>query len=75
MPLLKLLKKGVQWKWDDEVQGTFERIKDLFSDSIILYCPNPKKPYCLETDASNYALGAVLYQKNEKQEKEIVSTS
>ena len=32
-----------------------------------------KKPYYLETDASNYALGAILYQRNEKQEKEIIT--
>ena len=55
------------------MQNGFEKIKDLFSDSNILYYPDPKKPYYLETDASNYALGAVLYQKNEKQEKEIVT--
>ena len=73
IPLLKLIKKGVQWKWDDEMQDSFERIKDLFSNSIILYYADPKKPYYLETEASNYALGAVLYQKNEKQEKEIVT--
>ena len=53
IPLLKLIKKGVQWKWDDEMQSCFERIKDLFSKTIILYYPDPKKPYYLETDASN----------------------
>ena len=55
------------------MQSCFERIKDLFSKSIILYYPDPKKPYYLETDASNYALGAILYQKNDKQEKEIIT--
>ena len=48
--LLKLIKKGVRWKWDDEMQGSFKRIKDLFSDTIILYYPDPKNPYYLETD-------------------------
>ena len=55
------------------MQNCFDRIKDLFSKSIILYYPDPKKPYYLETDAGNYALGAILYQKNEKQEKEIIT--
>ena len=55
------------------MQSCFERIKDLFSRSIILYRPDLKKPYYLKTDANNYALGAILYQKNEKQEKEIIT--
>ena len=73
IPLLKVMKKGVQWKWEDEMQSNFQRIEDLFSDSIILYYPEPKKQYYLETDTSDYALGAVLYQKNEKQEKETIA--
>ena len=40
---------------------------------MTLYFPDPKKPYYLETDASNYTLGAILYQKNDKQEKEIIT--
>ena len=73
IPLLKLIKKGVQWRWDTEMQETFEKVKNLFSNSITLYYPDSKKPYYLETDASDYALGAVLYQKNEKEEKEIIT--
>ena len=55
------------------MQSCFERVKQLFSSNITLYFPDPKKPYYLETDASNYALGAVLYQKNNRQEKEITT--
>lgn len=39
----------------------------------MLYFPNPRRSYYLETDASNYALGAVLYQLNDKQEKEVIT--
>ena len=73
IPLLKLIKKGAQWIWDTEMQETFEKVKNLFSNSITLYYLDSKKPYYLETDASNYVLGAVLYQKNEKEEKEITT--
>ena len=38
--------------------------------TVTLYFSDPNRTYYLEdTDASNYALGAILYQKNEKQEK------
>ena len=73
VPLLHLIKKTTPWKWDEEMRSCFKRVKQLFSNTITLYFPDPKKPYYLETDASNYALGAILYQKNDKQEKEHVN--
>ena len=73
VPLLQLIKKGTTLKWDEEKQRIFDRIKQLFCESAILYFPAPKKEYYLETDASNYALGAVLYKKNDKQEKEVIT--
>ena len=71
VPLLHLIKKGVPWKWDEGMQKSFDRVKQLFSETITLYFPDPSRTYYLETDASNYALGAILYQKNDKQEKKL----
>lgn len=73
VPLLKLIRKGTPWNWNEEAKESFERIKNLFETSIMLYFPDPKKGYYLETDASNYALGAVLYQLKDKSEKEIIT--
>ena len=73
VPLLQLIKKEITWKWDEEKQRSFDRVKQLFCEAVILYFPDPKKEYYLETDASNYALGAVLYQKNDRQEKEVIT--
>lgn len=39
----------------------------------MLYLPDRRKGYYLETDASNYALGAVPYQLNDKKEKKIIT--
>ena len=55
------------------MQSCFKRVKQLFSNTVTLYFPDPNIPYYLETDASNYALGAILYQKNDKKEKEIIT--
>ena len=73
MPLLHLIKKGTTWKWVEEMQNSLDRVKRLFCESVILYFPDPKKEYGLETDASKYALGAVLYQRNKNQEKEVIT--
>ena len=45
VPLLQLIKKGTTWKWDEEKQRSFDRIKQLFCESVILYFPDPKKEY------------------------------
>lgn len=49
------------------------KIKALYCQSSLLHFPDPKKEFYLETDASDYALGAVLYQKNEQGQNEIIS--
>ena len=51
------------------MQKSFNRVKQLFRKSITLYFPDPSRTYYLETDARNYALGAILYKKSNKQEK------
>ena len=37
-------------------------MKLLFSSSVLLNYPEVKKPFYLQTDASDVALGAVLFQ-------------
>ena len=65
VPLLELLKKGVKWSWNDDLERVFKEIKLLFSSSILLNYPDIKKPFYLQTDASDVALGAVLFQLDE----------
>ena len=54
------------------MQRNFDRVKQLFCESTILHFPDPKRAYYLETDASYYALDAILYQINDQKEKEII---
>ena len=63
--LLELLKKGVKWSWDDKIERAFQEIKTLFCSSALLNYPDIKKPFHLQTDASDLALGAVLFQLHE----------
>ena len=41
--LLQLIKKEITWKWDEEKQRSFDRVKQLFCEAVILYFPDPKK--------------------------------
>lgn len=60
--LLQLLRKDRNFKWTEQHDQQFQLVKNLFIDTVVLKHPNVLKPYYLQTDASNYALGGQLYQ-------------
>ena len=59
---MELLKKGVKWSWNDDLERVFNEIKLLFSSFVLLNYPEIDKPFYLQTDAGDVALGAVLFQ-------------
>ena len=61
-PLTDLTKKNKKWIWQQPQQQAFNKLKELLTTAPILQQTDPHKPYILRTDASNYALGAVLLQ-------------
>lgn len=63
-PMIKYLKKGsVINKHDPSFNNSFETLKDLITSYPILKYPNFDKMFHINTDASNYAIGAVLMQE------------
>ena len=62
-PLTNLTKKLVPFRWDAECQKAFDTAKEKFLEEPVLVMPDPVKPFILETDASNWAAGAVLKQR------------
>jgi hypothetical protein len=50
------------WKWTAEAQQAFNELKSRFTTAPILAHFDPQKPVIIETDASDFALGAVLSQ-------------
>jgi hypothetical protein len=63
------LTKGVGPKnrkivWSDACQKAFNTIKSLISSSPVLLMPDMTKPFRIECDASDYAVGAVLLQQD-----------
>jgi len=48
------------------VEAAFRELKHRFTTALILAHFDPKKPVIMETDASDFALGAVLSQRNEE---------
>ena len=61
-PLINLTRKGVRFKWAESCQEAFDKLKRALTSAPVLAYPDPEKSYILDTDASNYGMGAVLSQ-------------
>lgn len=61
-PFTNCLKKGMKIEHSEEFIRTFEHCKNLLMNEPILQFPDFTKPFILTTDASNFAIGAVLSQ-------------
>jgi len=61
--------KRTPFAWDRECQHAFDTLKKAPCNAPVLALPDPKAKYCLHVDASQYALGAVLSQMQDKAEK------
>ena len=59
-PLYALLRKDVMWEWSDAQQRAFEALKHALCEAPVLALPNFNKPFTIETDASDTAIGGVL---------------
>ncbi|GFW24939.1 transposon Tf2-11 polyprotein [Trichonephila clavipes] len=57
-----LTKKKVKWQWGFDQQNAFQTLKNSLTTPPVLKQADGTKPYIIRTDASNYALGAVLLQ-------------
>jgi len=65
-PLTELTKKEQrkEWSWSLEVEAAFQELKKRFTTAPILAHFDAAKPVIIETDASDFAIGAVLSQRD-----------
>ena len=61
-PLIALTRKGVPFRWSSDAQLSFDTLKQAFLTAPVLAHPDPSRPFQVETDASDFAIGAVLSQ-------------
>ena len=60
-------------EWTDECQVAFDKLKELCTSTPILAYANYKKPFQLQTDASDFGLGAVLYQWDDNNHQRVIA--
>jgi len=58
-----LTRKDVKWRWGEEEQAAFNKLKKAFIMRPVLAAPDLNKEFRVETNASNYATGGVLSMK------------
>lgn len=65
-PLTELTKKGETFRWNDKAQQAFYTLKQKFLEAPILQGYDWEKLTRLETDASDGAVGAAMFQQNDE---------
>lgn len=75
LPLIELLKKGVKWRWTEEREEAFKKIKQTFTDQLKIFHPKYDLPFTLKTDASKQRFAGVLVQEQNKNEVPICFVS
>ncbi|CAN6583767.1 unnamed protein product [Malus baccata var. baccata] len=66
-PLCRLLQKEVAFEFNKECETAFKTLKDMLTSAPIIMPPDWSLPFELMCDASDYAIGAVLGQRRNKQ--------
>jgi hypothetical protein len=73
VPLTALLAQGRVWKWTSAEQSAFEATKRMFEWPLVLFRPEPKRRYYLQTDAAKTRMEAVLYQLDDEGTRRVIS--
>ena len=54
-----------QFKWTEELETKFRTLIDQIIKNASIYLPDPKKPYYVQTDASNFCAAGRVFQKDD----------
>jgi hypothetical protein len=64
-PLIQLTRKDTPFVWTPAAHNAFNALKAAFLSAPLLVHPDPTRPFQVETDASDFAIGAVLSQPDD----------
>ena len=72
-PLHRLTERNCPFKWTSECQQSFDKLKVKLTTAPVLAYPDYNKPFILDTDASDFGIGAVLSQKDDEGQEHVVA--
>jgi hypothetical protein len=59
-PLYNLTKKDIEFQWNEEYKQAFQKICNAIIVELVLVLLDPRKPFKVETDALDFAIGGQL---------------
>ena len=74
-PLFNLTAKSTKFEWGESQNTAFQTLKQILTSEPLLIFPDFTKPFYLQTDASNFAIGAVLSQMTQHGDQPIAYAS
>ena len=74
-PLHRLTRKNAMFQWNDDAQASFEALKAALISPPILAMSTDADDFTLDTDESDFAIGAVLSQRQNGIERVIAYAS
>ena len=72
-PLYNLLKKDVEFDMSPDCKNSFKELKAILTSDLVVRPPDFTKEFFLNTDASGYAIGAILGQKDEEGKEYVIA--
>ena len=68
-PLTSILSDKVKFEWTEAQRKSFGMVKDLLANVPSLGLPDFQKPFYIQTDGSDIAVGGILFQYDDENEK------
>jgi len=65
LPLINVIRKDIEFQWGEKQQKAFEELKQACANPSVLCTFRANEPARIETDASDLAIEACLYQQKE----------
>ncbi|KAG8501111.1 hypothetical protein CXB51_003188 [Gossypium anomalum] len=62
-PMMKLLQKDIKLEWSEKCQKSFNQLKMLLMEALVLVQPESGKEFVIYSDVSLHGLGCVLMQE------------
>ena len=72
-PLTNLTKKDTPFEWTPECRKALDTLIEWVTSDPILWHPDPNAPFELQVDASDFALGSILFQWDENGKRRAVA--
>jgi len=72
-PLTDLTSDKMEFQWGSAEEGAFKKIKNALSEESRVYIPDWSKEFLIRVDASDVALGGILYQIDDLGENKVIA--